>query len=58
MGGYDKTRCLKDNEAYGSYWNGGANDNMKANSCCIKSTIFAIDESNAGYKARVADDKV
>ena len=57
MGGYDITQCIKDNEAYGVYWNGGATDNMKKTSCCIKNMIFAIDETNAGYILRVADDK-
>jgi hypothetical protein len=51
MGGYDKTGCLKDYEAYGNYWNGGATDIRKKNSCCWATSIRAVDETNAAYKA-------
>ena len=53
MGGYDKTGCLKDYEAYGNYWNGGATDIRKKNSCCWATSIRAVDETNAAYKANL-----
>ena len=53
MGGYDITGCLKDYEAYGNYWNGGASDIRKKNSCCWASSVRAVDETNAAYKANL-----
>ena len=56
MGGYDKTGCLKDNEAYGAYWNGGANELLIKNSCCAKNVITEILRDNIGYNLRTAAD--
>ena len=53
----DLIGCEKDSEAYGVYWNGGANDQLMKNSCCMKYIISDFDFKNAGIILRMADDK-
>ena len=57
MGGANIKGCYYDKMCYGPYWKEGANDIGRKTFCCMAQQIRKIDETNAGYKARVTADK-